>query len=253
MEFQSILKSVSNGLNILHLFTNEKPTWGVTEMANALSLNKSTVSRLVKELVLEGFLEKNGSKYQLGISVLCLSGVVTSHLEIYREAKLTLHSLVNKVEETAHIAVLEDASITYLHKVECNQPVQLLSYIGKNNPATCTSSGKVLLAYQPDWVVTSVVKNGLPKCGPNSITDQNQLMKDLEIIRQNGYSICINELHDEVVSIAAPVRDYSGDVIAAVSIVGPSHRMNEPLFPYYVKEVVKAGKDISEKLGYIDL
>ncbi|MCL7748340.1 IclR family transcriptional regulator [Halalkalibacter alkaliphilus] len=252
MEMQGVLKSVSNGLAILHLFTNKKSTWGVTEIANVLGLNKSTVSRLVKELVVEDFLEKTGSKYQLGISVLCLSGVITTHLEIYREAKSPLQALVNKVEETAHVAILEESNITYLHKVECQHPVQLLSYIGKNNPATCTSSGKLLLAFQSDTVVKNVINGSLPKCGPTSVVDQDLLLNDLQVIRQQGYSICVNELHDGVVSIAAPVRDYTGGVIAAVSIVGPTSRMREDSFPQYVEEVIKAGQEISEKLGFVD-
>ncbi|KHF37837.1 IclR family transcriptional regulator [Halalkalibacter okhensis] len=251
METHGVLKSVSNGLAILHLFTSKKPTWGVTDIANELHLNKSSVSRLVKELVVEGFLEKVGSKYQLGISVLCLSGVITSHLEIYREAKAPLQALVTKVEETAHVSILEETNITYLHKVECQHPVQLLSYIGKNNPATCTSSGKLLLAFQPDSILKNVIKNGLPKCGPNSIVDQNHLLNDLQKIRQQGYSICVNELHDGVVSIAAPVRNYTGEVIAAVSIVGPSSRMKEDSYSQYVSEVIKAGLQVSEKLGFI--
>ncbi|WP_227935276.1 IclR family transcriptional regulator [Alkalihalobacillus deserti] len=248
---EGILKSVHNGLSILRLFSNEKSNWGITEIANVLSLNKSTVSRLVKELVEEGFLEKSGTTYQLGISVLCLSGVITSHLEIFREAKPSLHKLVARVEETAHISVLEDSNITYLHKVDCKQPVHLMSFIGKNNPATCTSSGKVLLAFQPTEVTHRVLDNGLPKCGPNSITDREELLQELQAIRQQGFSICVNELHEEVVSIAAPVKDYTGEVMASVSIVGPSQRMRKDQFPEYIKAVTTAGQEISKKLGYI--
>ncbi|GAE26584.1 transcriptional regulator [Halalkalibacter wakoensis JCM 9140] len=252
MEMQGVLKSVTNGLSILHLFTNEKPTWGVTEISKTLNLNKSTVSRLVKELVLEGFLEKSGSKYQLGISVLCLSGVITTHLEIYREAKPTLQSLVKKVEETAHIAILEDTNITYLHKVECSHPIELLSYIGKNNPASCTSSGKLLLAFMPEEIVQSVMNKGLTKCGPNSIVDPQKLLQDLETIRNVGYSICVNELHEGIISIAAPVRDFTGDVIASISIVGPLNRMTESRMSLYIDEILKSGKEISERLGYVE-
>ncbi|MEX1029220.1 MAG: helix-turn-helix domain-containing protein [Paenibacillaceae bacterium] len=127
--------------------------WSITEIAKALQLNKSTVCRLAGDLVIEGFLQKTGTKYRLGLTLLGLSGVITSHLEIHREAKPVLINLVEKLEETAHISILEGTDITYLHKVECKHPIRLLSHVGKKNPASCTSSGKILLAFQSDKVV----------------------------------------------------------------------------------------------------
>ena len=245
-----ILSSVQNGLKIIQLFTLEKPIWGITEISNTLQLHKTTVSRLVADLVAEGYLEKNQSKYQLGLSLLCLSGVITSHLEIFREAKETLHTLVNKLDETVHIAVLEEANIIYLHKVECKNPLRLLSYIGKKNPANCTSSGKVILAYQPQNVVQRVIESGLPKMGPNSITDKGKFMEDLHQVKLDGFSICIDEMHEDAVSIAAPVRDYTEQVIAAISVVGSKQRIPENKHLYFAKEVKKAANEISTKLGF---
>ncbi|MFC0557637.1 IclR family transcriptional regulator [Halalkalibacter alkalisediminis] len=253
MTIEGIMKSVYSGLSILRLFSKEKPIWGISEISKALSLNKSTVSRLVKELVSEGFLEKSGRYYQIGLSVLRLSGVITSHMEIFREAKPSLQKLVSDVDETAHISVLEDSSVIYLHKIDCKHPIQLMSYIGKNNPATCTSSGKILLAFQRMDVIHKILDNGLPKCGPNSITDRNQLIQELKEIRLQGFSICVNEMHEEIVSIAAPIKDYTGEVIASVSIVGPRQRMNDNHFPKYIKSVTTAGQEISENLGFINL
>ncbi|MDV2883715.1 IclR family transcriptional regulator [Alkalihalophilus pseudofirmus] len=252
MKTKKSLQSVHNGLMILHLFSTEKSTWGVTEISEELSLSKSTVSRLVSELVEEGFLEKNGMKYQLGVSVLCLSGVITSHSDIYSEAKPALETLAAKVNETAHISILEDSNITYLHKVECSQPIELLSSIGKTNPATCTSSGKVILAYQNDQVLNKILHYELVKCGPKSVTDKQILLNQLKEIKKQGYAICVNEMFDEVVSIAAPVRDFTGEVIAAVSIVGPLYRMKQIKFDDYIREVSLASNEISDKLGFLN-
>jgi IclR family KDG regulon transcriptional repressor len=246
-----LLQSVQNGLRILQLFSVEQPVWGITEIANALQLNKSTVSRLIGDLVMEGYLEKEGVKYRLGFSLLCLSGIITSSLEIHREATETLKDLAKKLGETAHISILEDSNITYLHKVECKHPVRLLSHIGKKNPATCTSSGKVLLAFQTEEVVREVIAAGLPRMGPNSVTDPEELLRDLLKVRQQGYSVCIDEMHDEVVSIGAPVRDYTGQVVAAVSVAGPRQRVIDEKIPRFINAIIKAGKEISIKLGYI--
>ncbi len=247
----TIFQSVQNGLKILHLFTLEKPVWGVTEISNALQLNKSTVSRLIGELVSEGYLQRKRNKYCLGLSLLCLSGVITSNLEINREAKETLKELVNKVEETAHLCILEGTNITYLQKVDCKHPVRLMSHIGKNNPASCTSAGKVILAHQSDTIKNKVIEAGLTKMGPNSITDADEFQHDLDKVKNQGYSVCIDELHEDVVSIAAPIRDYTGDVVSAVSIAGPRQRISDAKIETYTAAIIAAAKEISSNLGYI--
>lgn len=248
----SILQSVQNGLKIIRLFSVEKPIWGITEMSKELELNKSTVSRLVNDLIEEGFLQKKKNKYCLGLSLLCLSGVITSNLEIQREAKDTLQELVDKVEETAHLCILEGVHITYLQKVECKHPVRLMSHIGRNNPASCTSSGKVLLANQKDSVIENVIQAGLPKMGPNSVTDPKEFLHQLRVVKEQNYSVCIDELHDDIVSIAAPIYDYTGEVVAAISIAGPSQRIKTDHIPLYIDTVKNAGNEISAKLGYIE-
>ena len=108
-------------------FYNRKVRMGIDRNSEHTSINKSTVSRLVTDLVAEGFLQKEQRKYSLGFSLLSMSGVITSHLEIHRESKDILKKLVDELGETAHIAVLEGKEITYVHKIECKNPVRLLS------------------------------------------------------------------------------------------------------------------------------
>jgi IclR family transcriptional regulator, KDG regulon repressor len=243
----SVLQSVQNGLQILKLFTIEKPVWGITEIANTLQLNKSTVSRLVSDLEAEGFLQKEQKKYRLGFSLLSISGVVTSHLEIHRESKDILNKLVADLGETAHIAILEGKEITYVNKIECSNPVPLVSSIGKKNPVSCTSVGKILLAFKKK----SLIAEGLPRMGPNSPTDPEQLNCQLSQIKQQGYSICIDEMHENVVSIAAPVKDYTGDIVAAVSVVGTKDRIHDNKINRFTERIIEAANEVSMRLGYI--
>ncbi|WP_233414490.1 IclR family transcriptional regulator [Thermaerobacillus caldiproteolyticus] len=156
--------------------------------------------------------------------------------------------LSHHLGEAAHISVLEGTSTIYLHKVQCKHPVRLLSHVGKNNPCSCTSSGKVILAFQSE----GIIQQGLPHCGPNSITSPTQFRHNLEEIRQKGYAVCIDELHEGVISIAAPIRDYSGEVVAAVSVVGPKQRILSNDTPRFVEHVCRAGQEISNLLGYYE-
>lgn len=248
----AVLQSVQKGLRILKLFTIEKPEWRLTEIANSLHLNKSTVSRLLSDLEAEGFLQKEGRKYTLGFSLLSISGVVTSHLEIHRESKDILKKLVADLGETGHMAILEGGEITYVHQMLCVDPVPLLSSIGKKNPATCTSAGKVLLAFQKKQsIVDHIIDEGLPRMGPNSPTDPEVLKRQLSQIKKQGYAVCIDEMHENVVSIAAPVRDYTDEVVAAVAVVGTRDRIDDLQINRFIEMIIEAANEVSIRLGYI--
>ncbi|WP_375373426.1 IclR family transcriptional regulator [Cytobacillus oceanisediminis] len=249
---KSLLQSVQNGLFIIKLFTKDKPLWGITEISRELNLPKSSVSRLVADLTDEGYLEKSRRQYRLGLTLLCLAGVLTTHLEINRESAEPLNSLVNRIGETAHISVLEGDRIIYLLKTECKHPVRLLSYIGKDNPALCTSSGLVLLAHQPMEKTIEVIGKGFPQMGPNSFTNQEELMQELKYIKEKGYAICIDVLHPDSVSIAAPIRDYTGHVIAAVSSAGSRKRISESKMKEIASEITQTAETISNRLGYLE-
>lgn len=249
---QTLLKSAQNGLRILRLFSREKSFWRITEIARELELPKSTVSRLLNVLSKEGFIEKIDSKYRLGLSLLNLSGVIKYHMEIKREAAEPLQALVDKVGETAMIPTLEGEKVVYLLKIECKKPYLLHGDIGENNPATCSSSGKVLLAHLPMKKVEEILQAGIPKMGPNSVTDPEILMNQLQNIKEQGYCICIDEMHENSISIAAPIRDYTDQVVTAVSLIGPKDRMSTKPISEIVDVVVKTAQEISYRLGYIE-
>jgi IclR family transcriptional regulator, KDG regulon repressor len=246
-----ILQSVQNGLSIINLFSKDKPVWSLTEISLALELPKSSASRLIGDLLSEGFLIKKGKTYSLGLPLLSLAGIVSSHLEIKREAERPIASLVEKIEETSHLTILEGTRIVYLLKKECSQPVRLLSYLGKDHPAVCTSSGIILLAHLPPEKASSIIGEGLPKMGPNSFADAGVVLMEISKARNSGYAVCIDVLHDDVVSIAAPIKDYYGSVIAAVSSAGPKHRIDQKKIELMIQEIIKTADKISTGMGYL--
>ncbi|WP_394232283.1 IclR family transcriptional regulator [Niallia oryzisoli] len=248
----SLLQSVQNGLRILRLFKKEKNIWGTVEIARELDLPKSTVKRLLDVLCHDGFIEKTEKKYRLGLSLLNLSGVIKSHMEIKREAAEPLQSLVDKIGETAMIPTLEGGKVIYLLKIECQQPYPLHGDIGDHNPATCSSSGKVLLAHLPNNKLEEILQAGLPKMGPNSVTDPEILKAQLQTIKKQGFCICIDEMHENSISISVPIRDYTGQVVTAVSVIGPRNRVNTKSLTEIVELAVKTAHDISSRLGYIE-
>ncbi|CAM2845113.1 IclR family transcriptional regulator [Paenibacillus sediminis] len=248
-----LLSSLQNALHILLSYSLDTPLQGITDISNALGLGKSTVHRLVTTLANEGFLvkDKETQKYRLGYSVLALSGVVTSNLDIYNESLPIVRNLVNKVDETAHIGVLDEGHVIYLLKVECNHLVRFLTHVGRRNPLHCTSSGKVILAHQETEFINNYIGSDLNGYTKNTITNPKTLLNTLTEIREQGYSTSYEELLEGVHSVAAPIRDYTGKVVAAITIVGPKQRMLQSKAPFFAKHVIEAANEISMQLGYI--
>jgi IclR family transcriptional regulator, KDG regulon repressor len=248
----SHLSSVKNALRILKSFTMDESEKKISEISSALGLNKSTVSRTMTTLASEGFVYKDpeSKKYRLGLSILSLSGIVNNNLDVYRESQPILNRLVENIGETAHVSLLDNLEVIYLQKVECNHPVRFLTHVGKRNPPYCTSSGKVLLAYSNEDVINQVIEKGLTKFTKNTITSPQKLRTHLKQIKEDGFANSIEEILDGVTSIAAPIYDYKGQVIAALSVVGPKQRIQSQKIPSYTKKVIAAAKEISERMGY---
>ncbi|MFC4766532.1 IclR family transcriptional regulator [Effusibacillus consociatus] len=251
MSEDQLYSSVKNALRILRSFTLDEPEKKVTDLASELGLGKSSVSRLLATMASEGFVIKDPEtqKYRLGLTILGLNTVAISCLEVTRESQPILQRLVYEIGETAHVGTLEGMDVVYLNKVECKHPVQILTHIGRRNPAHSTSSGKVILAYQGEEVIEQLIERGLQKYTVNTITDPDDFRSTLKTIRERGYAISIEEMREGVASIAAPVQDYTGKVVYAISVIGPVHRMN-PYDVSIINKVKSAAKEISEKLGY---
>jgi IclR family KDG regulon transcriptional repressor len=248
------LSSVKNALRILNSFTMDEPEKKVSDISSSLGLNKSTVSRTMATLASEGFVFKDPEtkKYRLGFSILTLSGIINSNMDIVRESQPILNKLVETLGETAHISIFDHLEVVYLQKVECNHPVRFLTHVGKRNPPYCTSSGKVLLAYSSPDVIETIISQGLKQYTKNTITDPERLRSHLNEIRENGYAYSVEEFSEGVITIAAPIYDYTGKVIAALSVVGPKQRIQQQKIPSFAKKVMSASQEISQNMGYFN-
>ncbi len=247
------LSSVKNALRILRSFTMDEPEKKISDLSTSLGLNKSTVSRTMSTLASEGFVYKDPEtkRYRLGFSILTLSGIVNSNMDVYRESLPVLNKLVESTGETSHISIMDNLDVMYLHKVECNHPVRALTHVGRRNPLYCTSSGKVLLAYSKDEsLLEKVIEQGLKKYTKNTITNPQSLREHLTEVKKNGYAYTFEEFNEGVSSIAAPVYDYLGNVIAALAIVGPKQRVQSQKVTSLAKKVISAADEISYRMGY---
>ncbi|MED4585281.1 IclR family transcriptional regulator [Brevibacillus choshinensis] len=254
MDRDYTIQTVQNAMQILRLFTIDKREWTLSEIATIKSMSISTTKRLLKILEDYGYLDRDSGtkKYRLGLSILKISGIIKSTMEIHREAQPILKKLVNDFGEAVHIGILEGTETVYLDKIESLHPVRLSSHIGKNNPVHCTGCGKVVLAYkepkEQDEIIRMIERQGFYPFSSKTVRDVKELIDHLNLIKKQGFAVCVDEFSEGITSIAAPVYDYNESVVAAISITGPNNRMD---IPKMVEGAVKAGKEISKSLGYI--
>jgi len=246
------LSSVTSALLVLKVFSEEESEIGISSMAKRLGLAKSTVHRLAVTLASEGFLEQNpeNGRYRLGLSLFALGALVRRRMDVSNQARPLLGALRDSTQEAVHLAILAQTSIMYLYNLESAQAIGIRSYIGVRKPAFCTCEGRVLLAFGPPELIAGVLQEGLVARTPKTNTDPKALRKTLEEVRQSGYAIDDEESEVGMRGIAAPIRDISGRVIAAVGLAGPIQRLTKKDLRGFASRVIATADAISVRLGY---
>ncbi|MFD1363317.1 IclR family transcriptional regulator [Lentibacillus salinarum] len=240
-------------LSLLECFTEEKPAWGVTELSRELGLYKSIVHRMIKTLERRGYLKQNvyTKNYSLDLKVFELGMIVSRRMDLRNVAVPVIEELWNKTNETIILEIANENEGLCIDIKESTQGIKCTSQLGKRVPLYSGAPTKVLMAYLPPEDIEDVIDKGLKRFTPNTVTEPEKLKSQLKTIRDQGYSITNGELDEGSLSIAFPIKRYSGEVVASISIVGPEFRVQNQLEEYtqYCKE---AAGSISQELGFID-
>lgn len=243
-----MIQSVRHAWTLLACFERE-PSLGLSELARALDMPKSTVHNLVKTLVHEGVLRQNeAGQYQLGIRLLTLGNLVLERLEIAEVAIPILKRVERQVRETVHLAVLEGTMVVYTVKIESDRSVRMSSRIGRRAALYCTGAGKLLLAHHPE-LLASVMSEGLEARTPRTMTDPADLAHEMDRIVHQGYAVDNEETEESVLAVAVPVRDWRAQVIAAITVAGPSTRLRALSLPHVIEVLRQAGHQLSRDMG----
>lgn len=247
------LSSVRNAARLLCAFTPADRDLGVSELAARLGLAKSTVHRILTTLAAEGLIERDAStgRYRLGLRLYELGAIVADHLDLHEVVAGPIDDLRNRTGETVHVAILDGAEVVYIARRESPHTLRLFSRVGHRNHAHCTSTGKVLLAFLSE-AERAAILDGRPLVAhtPYTITDRARLDEELELIRRRGWAENVNESEVGVTSVAAPIRDATGRVVAAISVAGPGPRLSRDTLRRFAAETVRTAEIISSRLGY---
>lgn len=246
------LSSVATAIRLLNAFSEEEVEIGVSALSKRLGIAKSTVHRLAVTLVSEGLLEQNpeNEKYRLGITLFRLGALVRQRMNVSNESKPHLIQLRGLTSETVHLAILNQHQIMYVYNLESTQAIRARSDVGVRKPAYCTAEGMAMLAFQPEEFVDHVIADGLIPLTVHTRTEPERLRVALNEVRQRGYAVEDEESEIGMRCIAAPIRDGSGSVVAAVGVAGPVQRLSKKTIGAFAPDVVRTAEAISARLGY---
>lgn len=246
------LSSVANAMRILKAFSDDEFEIGISELAKRLGLAKSTAHRLASTLVGERLLERNAhdGTYRLGLLLFELGSLVRRKMDVSTEARPLLKALMEKTGETVHLGVLDDQSVLYVNRIESRRAIRMGFGLGIRAPLHCTALGKALIAFQSAPFIDAVLANGLPRRTANTITSPQAFRQELTAVRARGYAIEDEEIEVGLRSIATVVRNDAGEVIAAIGIAGPAHRMTKKVLLSYARDLMAATDAVSQRLGY---
>ncbi len=249
-----IVQSVDRAFDILEAFNYQEEELGVTELSQKLGLHKNNVFRLLATLECRGYIEqdKRTGNYRLGIKTFEVANIFLHHLGLRRQARPILEELVSRCDETAYLAILDGTEVVYVLMHETSHTVRIVPRLGHRLPAYCTASGKIQLAYESrDHLAQIFEGRSLKAHTGNTIDNFEKLTTHLKDVAQLGYAVDNEELEEGVRCVAAPVKDYSGRVMAGVGLSGPVSRFSmERIEKELVPLVKEAATKISQRLGY---
>jgi len=246
------VQSVERAIDILETFSANQPRLGVGELSRRVDLPKSTVFRLLTTLESRGFVAQNSETglYNLGIKLIPLANSVYVYSDLRQVARPYLRSLADTLEETTSLSVLVDTETIHLYQVEfTGRLVVRAGRAGHRIPFHATSGGKVIAAFLPEAEMEALLASPLPNLTSATITDSDTLKSQLLEVRTRGYAISIEELEEGLHAISSPIYNHEGNVIASVSVSGPSYRLTRSRIEESSPLVIQAADQISRELG----
>ncbi len=224
------LKTVTQAFEIIE-YIKESGGADISMIADQFDLPKSTVHGYLTTLHNMEYLAKHDGQYHIGLRFLNLGGHAATRLQAYQMARPQVKKLAEETEERAQFIVEEFGLGFYLHMDTGNQAVETDVRIGKIASLHTTSAGKSILAcLSEDRVHSIITKHGLPQCTPNTITDSDVLFEELAMIRDRGFARNDGERIPGTRAVGVPVRGPNNEIIGALSVSGPAHRLKGPWY-----------------------
>ena len=222
------IQSLEKGLAVIEALAQSPTALSANTLARSLELTRPTVYRVLASLVEQGWVvrEREERRYHLSFKLLDLAHRTLKGADLLRAARPALQELQTKCRETVHVAVPESGRMVYLDKLEGAGPFCTNSRLGAAVPMHCTALGKAVLAFLSGPSIEIIVAtHGLPRRTPRTLVTRVALERELGRVRRQGYAIDDVEMEDDVRCVGAPIFDYRGTPVGALSVSAPTSRM----------------------------
>lgn len=246
------VQSVERALDLMECLGRASGWLGISELSSATGQPVGTIHRLLKTLVAREYVVRDSRtrRYAIGPAFRMMVGVGMQGPDWAKIGTPILRELAYLSGETANLAVIDRDRAVYVAQAQPARMVRMFTEIGNRVHLHSTGCGKVLLAHQPDSVIASIIaETGLPAYTETTFTDPGLFKQELETIRQQGYAIDNGEQEDGVRCIAMPVYDKQGKTVAAVSVSGPSSRIDTRRTPLTLPHLRRASAALSSALA----
>lgn len=245
------VQSLERGLAVIRAFGPERPELTLTEVARATGLTRAAARRFLLTLVELGYVRSDGRDFSLRPRVLELGYAYLSGLSLTEVAQPHVEELVSKVHESSSISVLDGTDVVYVVRVPTKRIMTIAISVGTRFPAYCTSMGRVLLANQPPHEVDRYLAEvRLEPRTRQTVVEPDELRTLLAEVRSAGYALVDQEMEDGLRSVAVPLHDATGNVVAAMNVSAHSHRVTIPaLLDDFLPLLRQTAAGIEDDLG----
>ena len=247
------VQSVDRVLDIIEVLSTEQDGLGVTTIAKKVGLHKSTAHRLLTTLANRGYVAKTGEgNYKIGLKLIEAVSCYINSLELQTEARPYLMQLTGELGLTSHLGILDRDMVVYIEKMDVVSSIRMYSQIGLRMHSYCSSLGKCLLSNYSKEELNGIMKDcSFIKFTNNTIGSMEELHKEINKVRKQGWAMDNEEYEICHRCIGAPIYDYKGDIIAAISASGPKNLIKDDRIQEVANAVKKAALELSRSMGYI--
>lgn len=249
----SSLTSLEKAIDIIDLFGLDDPSFTVKEISECLNIPLSTTYKYIDVLLKRGLLarKKNSKKIGIGLMIFRLGGIYAAGFDLIDAAIPHMMSLMEKSGETVLLTAIEGWNAICLERKEPQRLIKLSVEHGRKLPLHVGASSKVLLAFQNDKFIAEYIRHQDLVCvTDNTITEREKLIAEIKLTRERGYAISDSEIDDDAKGIAAPILERNGNLLAGLTIAGPSERIDTHGLNKMIDYVCASAMKISNDIDY---
>ena len=222
------IESVARALMLLELFSSAAPDLDLQTVSRRAALPKSSAFRYLSAQERLGYIERDAATgtYHLGMKLFQLGQVAVSRLDVRTVARPIMQELARRYQETINLGMLNGQQVLLIEVVDGTRSIRMGSRLGERDPLHTSAVGKAILAYQGSAAIEALVKaDGLPRLTAHTLTEPDALARDLEAVRERGYSLDREEGEIGLCCVGIPIFNHRGQVLSALSLSAPAARL----------------------------